>query len=289
MSLHLSIDFEDIAHDQKRDLGLWETGPLRIDALWRSYEEIDGFLSAHGGNRGRHATFFCTGVIASQAPDLIARMAADGHEIACHYYFHDEMDRQSIDVVRDMLARGRDVLQDASGQPVEGFRAPKFRIDRQGVEQYRAVQDIFGYDSSFPTGNLTEIEAFRNRAGLDRLRILPIYSGKLAGRSMRLGGSYLKLFPASVGRRLIADAEKAGFAPHIYLHPYEFTPSGAYRLSAAERRPLGLRQSLYWGLRQNQWHMVGNRSLPAKLARLIPKDGLAGRLCDGPAKGEHYA
>ena len=284
MSLHLSIDFEDVAHDQKRDLGLWETGPLRLDALWHSYEQIDGFLARHGGPRGRRATFFCTGILASQAPDLIARIAADGHEVCCHYYFHDEMDRQQIGTVRDMLKRARDVLQDASGQPVRGFRAPKFRIDRQGAEQYRAVEEMFRYDSSFPTGDLNDVEAWRRLCGLETLQILPIFTGRIAGRRLRLGGSYLKLFPALVGRSLLTQAEAAGFAPHVYLHPYEFVSGGAFRLSAADLRPFGLRKSLLWRLRQHQWHTIGNRGLPAKLAGLVPAGGLAGRLCDGPAK-----
>ncbi|TKW66711.1 MAG: DUF3473 domain-containing protein [Paracoccus denitrificans] len=285
MSLHLSIDFEDVAHDQKRDLGLWKTGPLRTDALWQSYDAIDRFLADHGGPGGRRATFFCTGIIAEKAPDLIARIAADGHEVCCHYYFHDEMNRQDNATVRDMLARARDVLQDASGQPVRGFRAPKFAIDRKGAEQYRAVEAVFDYDSSFPAGDLAEIEAFRHRARLDRLQILPIFAGKVAGRRVKLGGSYLKLFPAFIGRRLMAQAQQAGFDPQIYLHPYEFVTGGPFRLTAAELAPLGRGKSLKWRLRQHQWHTVGNRSLPAKLAGLVPEDGLAGRLSDGPAAG----
>ena len=55
--MFLSIDFEDFSHDFKRELGVWDTGPLRVDALWRSYEKIDAFLKAHGGPQGKTATF----------------------------------------------------------------------------------------------------------------------------------------------------------------------------------------------------------------------------------------
>lgn len=278
--MYLSIDFEDFAHDLKRDLGLWETGPLRLDALWQSYLTIDAFLARHGGPDGRRATFFCTGVIADQAPDLIARIAGDGHEIACHYHFHDEMDRQDLPTVTRMLARARDALEAASGQPVRGFRAPKFRIDRSAPDQYRAVAAIFGYDSSFPTGDLAELTAFRRAAGLDDFPILPIFAGRFRGRgpALRLGGTYLKLFPQAVAHDLVAQARGAGFAPHIYLHPYEFAADGRYTLSATERRPLGWRKAAYWGLRQAQWNRIGNDGLSGKLAALIGAGGLAGRL-----------
>lgn len=278
--MHLSIDFEDFAHDLKRDLGLWDTGPLRIDALWRSYQEIDAFLTRHGGPQGRKATFFCTGIIADQAPDLIARIAADGHEIACHYHFHDEMDRQDIGTVTAMLARARDTLEAASGQPVRGFRAPKFRITRNTPEQYRAVAGTFAYDSSFPAANLASVVTFRQELGLEDFPILPIFSGRFHGRGpmLRLGGTYLKLFPLAVAQNLVAQARQAGFAPHIYLHPYEFTADGSYALSAAERRPLGWRKGAYWGVRQAQWNRVGNAGLPDKLAALIGPQGLQGRL-----------
>lgn len=280
MSLILSIDFEDMAHDMKRDLGLWETGPIRADALWQSYHDIDAFLRAHGGATGQKATFFCTGVIAEQEPDLISRIATDGHEIACHYHFHDRMNCQDLVTVDRMLGRAKTALEDASGAGVRGFRAPQFRIDRTGPSQYRAVMRHFDYDSSFPAGNRKEVAAFRAAMGLGDFPILPIYRGQVMGQSFRLGGSYLKLFPSTMAHRLITAAEEAGFTPHIYLHPYEFTANGSYRLSYRERRPLGAARASYWGVRQEQWHRMGNRGLPTKLAHLIGRDGLAGRLCD---------
>jgi hypothetical protein len=274
----LSIDFEDFAHDLKRDLGLWETGPLRGDALWQCYEDIDGFLSRHGAR----ATFFTTGVIASQLPDLVARIARDGHEIACHYYFHDVLRDQDIAEVERNLQRARAALQDASGQPVLGFRAPKFAIDKTAPEQYRAVARHFSYDSSLCVASPGDVSAFARRMGIETLKLLPIFSAApLPGLpAMKLGGSYMKLFPMAMTRRLIALCEAAGLAPHVYLHPYEFARDGQFMLSRAERGALGRKASRYWGLRQHQWHSIGNRSLPERLQRVFQRLGLGGRLCD---------
>lgn len=280
--MFLSIDFEDFAHDLKRDLGLWKTGPLRVDALWRGYRAIADFLAEHGGALGgTKATFFCTGIIAEQAPDLIAQIAADGHEVACHFHYHDCLDRLPLADVEAQFLRAKSALSAASGQPVHGFRAPKFRIDTSRPDQYRLVERLFRYDSSFCGASQAELAAFRTRMGLTRLQVLPIYRGRVAPGlpPLRFGGSYLKLFPVAVGRRLMRDCASGGLVPHIYLHPYEFLTGGDFMLTPDELAPLGARRAAYWGLRQRQWHQFGNAGLPVKLAALAG-GRLGGRLID---------
>ena len=276
--LALSIDFEDFSHDLKRDLGLWETGPVRADALWQSYEDINAFLT----QESTRATFFCTGIVAQQMPDLIARMVQDGNEVACHYFFHDELRRETAEEVERNLVRAKEALESASGTSVLGFRAPKFRIDKVGSEQYRAVERHFAYDSSLCVSAPGQVAAFRRDMGLTTLRILPIFSGRPAAGMppLKLGGSYLKLFPGNVADKLVRDCEAANMTPHIYLHPYEFARRGEYMLDADERRPLGLVSAAYWGLRQHQWHSLGNGTLIAKLDRITRDRALLGRLCD---------
>ncbi|TRD22058.1 polysaccharide deacetylase family protein [Palleronia caenipelagi] len=276
--LFLSIDFEDFAHDLKRDLGLWDTGPLRLDALWRCYEIIDRFLAGYSAR----ATFFCTGVIADQAPDLVRRIAADGHEVACHYHFHDEMDRQETSETARSLARAKAALETAANTPVLGFRAPKFRIRKDDPAQYREVERLFAYDSSLCVATKAEVTAFRGRMGLTSLHILPIYSAPPTRSfpALNLGGTYLKLFPRVLTDRLITGAEAEGMVPHIYLHPYEFASEGEFLLSRNELSGLGQRKAAYWRLRQHQWNTVGNRSLLTKLKKICDSRPPRGRLCD---------
>ena len=59
------------------------------DPLWKSYEKIQN-LSNNFFN-GKKITFFTTGVVARKAPDLLAKISKDGHEIGCHYNFHDSI------------------------------------------------------------------------------------------------------------------------------------------------------------------------------------------------------
>jgi Polysaccharide deacetylase len=274
--LFLSIDFEDFSHDLGRDLGLWKTRPLRLEALTRAYEAIECFLQAHGGAR---ATFFCTGIIAEQTPGLIARIAAEGHEIACHYHFHDHIDEETPEAFEANLLTALKALRAASGQSVTGFRAPKFRIPQTSPAHYNILAQYVDYDSSFLAAHPHQAKAFAASLATP-LKLLPVYAARPAALSpkMRLGGTYMKLFPRAATTRLIASSEAAGLPPHIYLHPYEFLSDGSFTLSRKELAPLGPAKAAYWRVRQAQWHTVGNRSLPQKLSHFALHHGLGGRL-----------
>lgn len=279
MKKFISIDFEDFSHDLKRSLGIWETGPLREKALWESYKEINDFLSQIGGSeKGSKATFFCTAVIAKELPELIKEISSDGHEIGCHYYFHDDMDKQNIYEVESMLGKAKDELESAAESEVIGFRAPKFKINQATPEQYLAVERFFEYDSSLSVNQPIEIESFIKKMGLRELKILPVFWEDFMGQKMKLGGSFMKLFPESFSRHLMLQANKNGLNPHIYLHPYEFNDLQNFKVSMKELKSLGFFKSTYWSLRQNQWHKVGNKSLKHKVSNLIGKEGLGGTL-----------
>ena len=115
---------------------------------------------------------------------------------------------------------------------------------------------------------------------LTKLKLLPIYSSFIGGRSLRLGGSYLKLFPKFYSTLMTANARKAGFEPHIYLHPHEFDRSTEFSLSFSDLKSLGFKKSVYWKLRQKQWLDFNNFSTKQKLTNIISKDPLKGKLCE---------
>jgi hypothetical protein len=278
--MYLSIDFEDFHHDLKRTLGLPTPSILKSDALWEKYLKINELLDTKGKEKGKFATFFCTGVIADKEPDLIRRIAADGHEIACHYYYHDFMRHQDLAEVEVMLEKARNSLEDVSNSQVVGFRAPNFAIDKVNPNQYQAVEKIFTYDSSFFCSSVKELENFKHQMGLRTLELLPIYSKRILGKNLRLGGTFLKLFPAIYSKWMFSEAEAAGFSPHVYLHPYEFGVSEQFRVTSSELMELGLKESIYWSFRQLQWLSIRNSSVEKKLSSLLETSPFMGRLCD---------
>lgn len=90
------------------------------------------------------ATFFVTGKIAQQFPELI-RLLAVKHEIASHGFSHTTQPSSSTDLICE-LQKTKKCLQDLTGQNIEGYRAPRLRIDTLLLESLRKAG--FRYDSS---------------------------------------------------------------------------------------------------------------------------------------------
>ena len=74
--------------------------------------------------RGVKATFFILGRHAEQWPDLVRRVADEGHTIGNHGYFHRKLQFKSPRYVRDDLTRGTRAIEQAAGVHPALFRAP---------------------------------------------------------------------------------------------------------------------------------------------------------------------
>lgn len=174
------------------------------------------------------ATFFFLGRIAQTAPQLVKLVADAGHEIGCHSLHHVRITGQSQSEFRTHLREARAVLQDATGQPVLGFRAPDFSI---GVGNPWAFDELweagFRYDSSVvPTDihdvyGMTDVPEtiFRWPNGLIEF---PLPVMRFLGRRIPVGGGgYFRLFPLWLTRRGFVRSERQGRPSVFYIHPYE--------------------------------------------------------------------
>lgn len=74
--------------------------------------------------RGIKATFFILGRHAERWPELVGRVAAEGHAIGNHGYYHRKLHLKSPGYVRDDLQRGTDAIVSACGVRPTLFRAP---------------------------------------------------------------------------------------------------------------------------------------------------------------------
>lgn len=70
------------------------------------------------------ATFYMLGTSAAGRPDVVRRVAAEGHEIGNHTWNHPQLPKVDDAGVADQLMRTRDLLRSLSGQPVASFRPP---------------------------------------------------------------------------------------------------------------------------------------------------------------------
>jgi peptidoglycan/xylan/chitin deacetylase (PgdA/CDA1 family) len=274
----LSVDFEDYLHDFQRMLGIAQ--PRRSPSSLRTaYTLLDTFSRERLD--GTRMTFFTTGQVARDDPDLVRRIAGDGHEIACHYYEHDQIWHQDRTTFRTNLELAVEALSRASGQVIKGFRAPDFSIDAScAVWAYEELARIFVYDSSHVASTLrpsmdTSVVALHASTSLSEVPVFSRLFGGLVDIRV-IGGSYLRLLPLPAVKRLLHEARSAGFLPHVYVHPYDILHNYEQWSTPTDLAELPLAHRAYWRLRQHQWHTIGNRSALSKLSCIFDEFRHAG-------------
>ncbi|XAS71930.1 polysaccharide deacetylase [Micrococcaceae bacterium Sec5.1] len=96
-------------------------------------------------------TFFIPGFTAESYPDVVRRIADDGHEIAHHGYLHEPM--QGIDAATEAnyLDRGLEALASVAGVRPVGYRAPWWELNWQSPALL--ADRGFLYDSSLLDGD----------------------------------------------------------------------------------------------------------------------------------------
>jgi len=225
----ISIDLEDWFHPEAL------RGVVRRDD-WpclesRARRNVERLLRVLAVSRTR-ATFFVLGWVAEREPGLVARLAADGHEVASHGYAHDMITHQSRDEFTADLRRSLRVLRAQSGQPVTGYRAPSFSV----VRSTRWALDVLldhglRYDSSiFPVHH--------DRYGIPgaprhphvvlrheerELWELPPATLRLLGHTLpAAGGGYFRLFPYAWSALALRRLNDAGVPGVVYTHPWEY-------------------------------------------------------------------
>jgi peptidoglycan/xylan/chitin deacetylase (PgdA/CDA1 family) len=82
---------------------------------------------------GAVATFFLVGANAAAHPQIVRRIAAEGHAVGSHSSSHPEPWTLRPDALLRDYARGRAQVQDVVGRPADLFRPPKGYVDAAGA------------------------------------------------------------------------------------------------------------------------------------------------------------
>lgn len=187
------------------------------------------------------ATFFTLGWIADRHPELVRRVAAAGHEIASHGWWHRRVNRCTVDEFRAEAVDSRRILEDVTGARVYGYRAPSFSLVPGTEWAFDVLLEAgYTYDSSiFPVhrGDYgypgSDPEPHYVDRPLGRILELPLTTTTLAGwRVPAAGGGYFRLLPYSLTRRAFDQRVKEGRPGMFYIHPWELDP-GQPRLDVA--------------------------------------------------------
>ncbi len=170
------------------------------------------------------ATFFITGYYAEHEPEDVQRIAAEGHEIACHGYEHHYRGRE-FDVETD-VRRGKEVLERISGVPVNGFRAPQAQYSERLL--WALVKAGFMYDSSLHPAWLP---GYYNHSALPLGIHHPLSEVKLKEIPVavmpRSRLPVVWMFMRNIGvwytQLAVEGLVKRGISPNVYFHSWEFT------------------------------------------------------------------
>jgi len=288
----LTVDVEDYFHVQAfADVispHTWADFDSRVEDNTRRILDL---LATHG----RKATFFVLGWEAQRRPELVRLIAASGHEVACHGFGHQLVYNIGPKAFREDVARAKSLLEDLTGHPVTGYRAPSYSIT---VKSLWAVDILietgFTYDSSivparhdiygmpgaprFPyriegeSGVLTEFPPSTMRLAIGPFRAtLPIG-----------GGGYLRLYPFGVTRWGLRDLNKREGKPFsVYVHPWELDPGQpklAGRPRSRFRHYINLRHTeARLGALLQDFHFGTMRDVISSLADLPMHDMRGGR------------
>jgi peptidoglycan/xylan/chitin deacetylase (PgdA/CDA1 family) len=261
----ISIDFEDFSHDYKRSLGIVEKN-LRIKALEKSYTVLTDF--AKNNLKNKKFTFFTTGIVAEKAGDLVKQIAKDGHEVSCHYFYHDLIFNQDRKILSKNINRAIEVIEKRTGMAPPGFRAPAFSIKEDCKWAYEEIFNKFKYDSSFIiTKKRTDISKNICIEKKNIKKEIFIYSRPIFFNmiKMRSGGTFLKLFGLKSTLKTLEVTEDRGYIPQIYLHPYDLLYENEFWVKWNELSKLNYDKRVYKWLRQTQWHTVGNKTAMNKI------------------------
>ena len=170
---------------------------VNFDALSLGYKLANDF--SKNKLNSKKLTFFTTGTVALTFPELLKQIASDGHEIACHYHYHDLMYKESNDQIDRNLSLAKEAIFQASGEEPIGFRAPVFSIPKDRIDIFDVIEKHFLYDSSYVLflNKYTKEEYYREKPfTLKKLKEFPIVPKSFFYQkaSIKSGGTFLRLF-----------------------------------------------------------------------------------------------
>jgi polysaccharide deacetylase family protein (PEP-CTERM system associated) len=195
---------------------------------------------------GVRATFFVLGWVAHRFPALVRDIAAAGHEVASHGYHHQLLYTLTPAQFREDVRASKSVLEEITGLPVLGFRAPSYSIVESSLWALDIlIEEGYAYDASiFPIHHdrygmpnaERHMHVLRRRSGT--LVEMPASTVRLGSVNVPIaGGGYFRVLPYAWTRWGIGRVNRRERKPVVfYLHPWEIDPGQPrFAVGAASR------------------------------------------------------
>lgn len=243
--------------------GLTSTNPLvdqwpafesRIEATTRRLLTI---LS----EQNVRATFFVLGYVADSHPGLIEEIAAGGHELGVHGYYHRFVSQMTAAEFAQELDQTLAAIDRITGITPTGHRAPYFSLNANTPWAFEVLESRgFSYDSSvFPTKNMLygfpDAPRFPYKVPGHEIVEFPATTMSVAGKKWPIaGGFYNRALPYALIRHGIRQVNEQGEPAVIYIHPWELDTGQTYDQVT---------------FRERITHYHGRRGLEKKLVQLL--------------------
>ena len=204
----------------------WPSFPSRVAV---GVDRLLDLLATHEAT----GTFFVLGWVAERHAHLVRRIADAGHEIASHGWWHYRVNALTPEQFREEIRSSKSLLEDITGKPVQGFRAPSFSITPSASFAFDVlVEEGYRYDSSiFPIWRPGY--GWRGAPAVPHVRRCP--SGALVELPIATtlwgpfripagGGGYLRQFPLSMVQSAFREYSATDTPGVFYIHPWELDP-----------------------------------------------------------------
>jgi polysaccharide deacetylase family protein (PEP-CTERM system associated) len=224
----LTVDVEDYFHvsafEKAIDKADWNNLELRVEA--NTYRLLELFEQ-----KKAKCTFFTLGWVAERCPNLIKAIVNQGHELASHGFAHQRATEMTPEQFLADVSKSKQVLEEISGQPIIGYRAPSFSINDNNTWVYEALVELgFEYSSStypiehdlYGVPNWPRFKYQRDEGIIE----IPVPTVRKDGCNTGIGGGgYFRLYPYWLSKRRIDNYLTAEQQPYsFYFHPWEIDP-----------------------------------------------------------------
>jgi polysaccharide deacetylase family protein (PEP-CTERM system associated) len=226
-----SVDVEDYFHVEAFsdvvDRATWETYACRVEANTQRVLDLLDECGVQG-------TFFILGWVAERYPHLVREIVRRGHEPACHSYWHRLIYKLDRAEFAADTRRAKEVIEQAAGEPVFGYRAPSYSITMQSLWALEVLAEAgFTYDSSiFPIRHDVygipdaPRQPFLVTTASGPIVEFPITTFRMIGaQNLPVGGGgYLRILPFWYTRLGYRRAKAENLPLIAYIHPWEIDP-----------------------------------------------------------------
>ncbi len=229
----MTVDVEDYFHVSAFEKNIcrsdWASLELRVE---RNTNRLLELFEQHQVK----STFFTLGWVAERCPNLIRSIVNQGHELGSHGYSHQRATMMTVAEFHQDVSKSKQILEDAAGQKIIGYRAPSFSINDSNTWVYDTLIELgFEYSSStypiehdlYGVPNWPRFMYQRSEEVDGKYIIeIPVPTSRKKGQNTGIGGGgYFRLYPYWLSKKRIDGYLKTEQQPYsFYFHPWEIDP-----------------------------------------------------------------